>query len=141
MKKPDIIDHNLLLSEIKDCLLPKPIQEESQIDGAITMIGGDPGEVIVRITDKTISVAVYAVEWRGPHSPVVVPKWLAKLAWQRIPASDLMQILRTIIDGASGMRRMKYRKCEYCGEIKPPEWMHGKTTCQSCAERKLGVVY
>jgi hypothetical protein len=34
-----------------------------------------------------------------------------------------------------------FRRCGRCGELQPSGWMHDATTCQTCAERHLGVVY
>ena len=129
-----------LLQEIQD-LLPDPIREETQLDGDVVLVGGDPGEVIVRISGSKVSVAVFSVRWEGPHTPVVRPKQLATLNWQRLPASAAMMTLHELITAAVEIRRAKYRKCERCGETNPPEWMHGEDICQSCAEKHLGVVH
>jgi hypothetical protein len=134
------IDREYLLQEIQE-LLPDPVREETQLDGDVVLVGGDPGEVIVRISGSKFSIAVFTIRWDGPHTPVVRPKQLATLNWQRLPASTAMMTLHGLISAAVEIRRAKYRKCERCGETKPPEWMHDEQTCQSCAEKHLGVVH
>jgi hypothetical protein len=134
------IDREYLLQEILE-LLPDPVREETQLDGNFVLVGGDPGEVIVRISGSKVSIAVYSVRWEGPHTPVTRPKQLATLKWKRFPAARMMVTLHGLISTAVEIRRAKYRKCERCGETKPPEWIHDKQTCQSCAEKHLGVVH
>jgi hypothetical protein len=133
-------DRDCLLREIRE-LLPDPVREETQLDGVLVMVGGDPGEAIVRISGRKVSIAVFSIRWDGPHTPLVQPKQLATLDWKHLPAYRMMMALHSLIESAIEIRRAKYRKCKRCGESKPPEWMHGPTLCQSCAERHLGVVH
>ncbi len=133
-------DRDSFLEEIKS-LLPDPVQDDTQLDGDVVLVGGDPGEVVVRISGSKVSIAVFSVRWEGPHTPVVRPKQLATLNWKRLPASTMMVTLHGLVSAAVELRRAKYRKCDKCGETKPPEWMHGEDICQSCAEQHLGVVY
>ena len=133
------LERESLLDEIRS-LLPDPVVDETQIDGDVVLVGGDPGEVIVRISGNKVSIGVFSIRLDGPHTPVVRPKQLATLKWKRLPASTTMMTLHGLINAAVELRRAKYRKCEKCGETKPPEWMHDKQTCQSCAEKYLRVV-
>jgi len=134
------LDREARLDEIKR-LLPDPMREETQLDGDVVLVGGDPGEVIVRIGGSKVSIAMYSVRWEGPHTPVVRPKELATLNWKRLPASRTIMELYSLIESAVEIRRAKYGKCVRCGNTNPPEWMHDENTCQSCAERYLGVVH
>lgn len=134
------VDREHQLHEIQR-VLPDPTRQETQMDGSLTFVGGDPGEVIVRVSESQVSVSVFSIRWDGPHTPVVCPKQLGKLNWKRLPASRLMMVLHDLIESAQEIRRAEYRKCERCGKTKPPEWMHDATTCQACAERDFGVVY
>jgi len=134
------LNRDSLLDEIRR-LLPAPIRDDTQLDGDVVFVGGDPGEVIVRISSSKVSIAMYSVRWEAPHRPVVRPKQLATLNWKRLLAPTTMVTLHGLISAAVELRRAKYRKCEKCGETKPPEWMHGEEVCQSCAEQHLGVVY
>ena len=122
-------------------LLPDPVRESEGIDGSLTLLGGDPAEVIFRITADEVSVFAFSVRWEGPHTPRVLPRPFASLCWSQIPAPSLMMSLHTLVAAASEFRRVSYSLCERCGKTKPPEWMHGDSICQSCAERGLGVVH
>lgn len=140
MTSLESIDRDRLLNEIR-LLLPEPIREETQLDDDVVLIGGDPGEVIVRFGKRKVVIAVYSIRWEGPHTPVVRPRQLASLSWKRLPASRTIMEVHGFIELAIEIRRSKYRKCSRCEETKPPEWMHDQNTCQSCAERHLGVVH
>ena len=140
MTNPEPLDQDLLMAEIRE-RLPEPIREETQLDGSLVMVGGDPGEVVVQVVGNKVSVSLFSVRWEGPHTPVVCPRRLASFNWKRLPASRLMMVLYEAIESAVELRRSRYRKCKRCGEAKPPEWMHDEKTCQSCAERHLGVVH
>ena len=129
-----------LLQEIRESM-PAPVREETQIDGTLVVIGGDPGEVVVRVRGSQVSVAVFGIVWKGPHTPVVCPKSIGNLNWKRLPTFRFLMSLRNLIESARELRHSKYGKCERCGETNPPEWMHDDKTCQSCAERDLGVVH
>lgn len=76
-------DRDSLLEEIRS-LLPDPVQDDTQLDGDVVLVGGDPGEVVVRIRGGKVSIAVFSVRWEGPHTPVVRPKQLATLNWKRL---------------------------------------------------------
>jgi hypothetical protein len=134
------LDEDTLLREIR-AYLPTAVREEMQLDGSLVLVGGDPGEVVVRVRGSKVWVAVFAVVWNGPHTPVMRPKAIGSLNWRRLPASRLTRGLHNLIESARELRLAKYGKCERCGEKKPPEWMHDDNTCQSCAERYLGVVH
>lgn len=134
------IDQDVLLREIR-AYLSTPVREEMQLDGSLFLVGGDPGEVVVRVRGSKVTVAVFAVVWDGPQTPVVRPKAIGSLNWRRLPASGLTVGLRALIESARELRLAQYGKCERCDETKPPEWMHDDKTCQSCAERYLGVVH
>jgi hypothetical protein len=134
------IDRELLLKDIRECL-SDPVREERQLDGSIVMVGGDPGEVVIRVSGSKVSVSVFSVRWEGPHSPMVRPIRFATLRWKQIPPPTLMMTLHILIKAAHEVRTAKYRKCERCGKTNPPEWIHDEKTCQACAERHLGVVY
>lgn len=140
MTELNALDRNTLLQAIRT-RLPKPVREESQHDGSLVLVGGDPGEVVVRVQGSKVAVAVFAVVWNGPHTPVVCPQSIGSLNWKRIPADWLTRDLHSLIESARELRRAKFGTCERCGKTTPPEWMHDDKTCQSCAERHLGVVH
>jgi hypothetical protein len=134
------LEREPLLAEIRQ-LLPHPVQEQTRLDGVLVFAGGDPSEVIVRVSDHKVSVAMFSVRRAGPCTPVVCPQQIATVNWRRLPAAQTMMVLYELIEAAKAIRRSRYRQCERCGETNPPEWMHDATTCQACAERDLGVVY
>jgi hypothetical protein len=140
VNSPDAMVRESLVEYVKE-LLPDPIRESEGLDGALTMVGGDPGEVIVRLTADDVSVSLFSVQWDGPHTPRVLPRPFASLVWSQIPAASLMMAIHALVAAASEVRRSSYSVCERCGKTKPPEWMHGESICRSCAERELGVVH
>ncbi len=129
-----------LLASVK-AALPQPVREETAPDGSFLFTAGEPGEVIVRLTDSSATVSEFAVEWEGPHTPVPKPIRFGRLQWKDIPAERAISLLVSLIDAARESRRSKYRRCHMCDETKPPEWMHGDDVCQDCAQNHLGVVY
>ena len=141
MSAAEPIDRESLVDEVRR-LLPDPLREERQLDGSFVIVGGDPGEVIVRISGGTVSIALYQIRWDGPCTPVVYSKRLASLNWKRLPAISTMMTLRELIESARELRRSNYRKCERCGEMTPPEGMLGEfNVCHSCGERYMGVTF
>ncbi len=62
MNPPDPISREALTGYVKE-LLPQPIRESEGLDGSLTMVGCDPGEVIVRLTDDELSVSIFSVRW------------------------------------------------------------------------------
>jgi hypothetical protein len=73
--------------------LPQPVKHETALDGATVFVGGDPGEVVVRLTDAVLTVSEFAVEWQGPHTPVTRPIELGRVHWQWLPGVDTMRVL------------------------------------------------
>ena len=98
-------DRDFLLREIWE-LLPAPIREETQLDGDLNLVGGNPGEVIVRINGNKVSIAVFSIRWDGPGEPTVRPKQLATLNWKRLPSSTTMTTLHGLISAAIEIRRL-----------------------------------
>ena len=134
------LDRDHLLQEIRT-ILPAPVNEETQLDGSHVFVRGDPGEVVVRVHGNQVTVAIFAVVWDGPCSSVRRPQTIGTLNWKRLPTSCLMLCLQNLIQSAREIRLSQYRKCEWCDETNPPEWMSDEKTCHSCAERYLGVVH
>ncbi len=128
------LDRDSLLKLIH-ATIPLPTREEDCADGSLVFVGGDPGEVVVRVAKGRITVSIFGIVGEGSQTPVVRPQALISLHWKRLPAARLKTILHEMIEAARQLRRAKYRKCERCGETKPPEWMHDTGGCQSCAQR------
>jgi len=134
------MDRPQIIQSIRELLGPTA-KEETSINGSTTFVSGNPGEVVVRLKSNKVSVAMFAVKWEHVHLPVVKPKAWASLNWKLIPAAQLLLYLQTLIDSVRLVRLGKYRQCEFCGVMTPPEWQHDKKTCMSCAENHLGVVH
>jgi hypothetical protein len=114
--------------------LPQPVQHETALDGAILFIGGDPGEVVVRLTDDVLTVSEFAVDWQGPSTGVTRPIELGRFHWPWLPSVEAMRVLVTLIEAAHQSRRSKYRLCRVCERVKPPEVMKNDDFCQACAD-------
>jgi hypothetical protein len=114
--------------------LPQPVKQETALDGATLFVGGDPGEVVVRLTDAVLTVSEFAVEWPGPGTPATRPVELGRIHWQWLPGVEAMRVLLALIEAARQSRLLKYRRCSVCEQVKPPEWMHDGEVCQNCAE-------
>jgi hypothetical protein len=121
--------------------LPQPVDQETARDGSVVLVGGDPGEVVVRLTRSAVSVSEYAVEWQGPHDPTVRPIAFGVLRWRRMPEVHTLAALQTLLRAARESRRAKYRTCGYCERSIPPEALHNDQVCQECAQKHLGIVY
>ena len=121
--------------------LPQPVREEVSADGSTILIGGDPGEVVVRLTIASLTVLEYAVEWQGPHDSVVAPVELGTLRWPELPGVQAMRAVDALVAAARDLRRSKYTTCRLCERPHPPEAMHDDEVCQRCAQAHLGVVY
>ena len=121
--------------------IQEPVQEEMSIDGSTRFVIGDPFEVVIRLSDDDVSVAVYAGEWKSPYSSVACPRQIGAIKWRELSKSSFSRILLVMVQTATEIRRGEFRECKLCQKLKPPEWMHSKTVCQGCAQEHMGVVY
>lgn len=78
---------------------------------------------------------VGVVTWDGPHSPGMV--WKHYRRWNRRP--DAARLARARAAALTVPRF--FRTCTRCGALRNAGHMHDPQTCQSCAERHLGVVH
>jgi hypothetical protein len=113
--------------------LPQPVEQDHVRDGSLVLVGGHPGEVIVRLTRLRATVAEYAVEWDGPHDAVVRPITFGTVHWRRMPEVHAILALQTLIRAARDSRRSKYRQCRVCDLLTPPEALTADDECQECA--------
>jgi hypothetical protein len=121
--------------------LPAPIEQHQTSDGSMLFTAGAPGEVVVHLTDTSVSVSEYAGEWDTPYSFAVRPRRVGTLKWRRLPDEPLFNALTQLIHGAREMRRGRYRTCRFCDSSNPPEWMDGDDICSGCAEQQTGMVH
>lgn len=121
-------------------LFPEPVSEEAAGDG-VRLIGGDPGEVVAFVNGDDVVFSQFALEWDGPHSPVIRPVPIATVCWVNLLKKERQRLFTSLVEMIVKRRRKLYRTCQYCEENTPPEWLHDDQTCQSCAERHLGIVH
>ena len=114
--------------------LPQPVKHEAALDGATVFVGGDPGEVVVRLTADELTVSEFAVEWQGPNTPVTRPIELGHVHWALLPGVEVMRVLNALIEATRHSRRSKYRQCPMCEQVRPPESMNEEDVCDSCAK-------
>ena len=114
--------------------LPQPVREDVALDGSTMMIGGDPPEVIVRVTGSSLTVSEFAVEWPGPHDVVPSPVELGTLIWPLLPGVQAMRIVAALIAAARDLRRSTYTECRLCERSLPPEAMRDGEVCLRCAQ-------
>jgi hypothetical protein len=115
--------------------LPQPVEEETALDGSTVLVGGDPGEVVVRVTASSVTVFEFAVRWEGPRSPVTRPIAFGRIRWRRFDSVRALQVLTALILEARESRRAKYVACLSCERLTAPEQMYDGDLCQACARR------
>jgi hypothetical protein len=115
--------------------LPQPVSQDVAPDGSTYFTGGDPGEVIVRLTRSTVTVWEYALGGEPPNPPVVQPLRVGSVVWRRIPNANALSVVRSLIEAARASRRSKFVLCPGCERHIPPELMHDDEVCQACATR------
>lgn len=112
--------------------LPQPVSQEAVRDGSLILLGGDPGEVVVRLTRTMAAVSEYGIEWDGPEEPVVRPILFGTIQWRRMPEVHALASINTLIRAARESRRAKYVVCRVCERALPPERLFDDETCDEC---------
>lgn len=130
----DRLEWEALVASIR-AELPEPVEQEITRDGAVVFVGGQPGQVVVRVTASVVSVAEYGVEWLGPDEVVVRPLHLGSLRWRRLPEIQALTILSSLVSAARQSRLSKYRACRLCLEPTPPERLQDDDICEACTHR------
>lgn len=120
--------------------VPTPYSQD-EADGEVVFVGGDPHEVVVRLTESAVIVEEYAVRWETPFRAVVAPRRVGLVRWRRLPESRLMSVVGDLIRGAAEMRRSRFRRCDTCDRTYAPEWMAERHLCRGCAERNRDAVH
>ena len=82
-----------------------------------------------------IHLQVAVVDWLDPGSPALV--WKTFRRWKKWPTPER---LASAQQKALAVPRY-FRFCQRCGERNNAGHMHDRKTCQTCAEKHLGVVY
>lgn len=122
--------------------LPEPVEQVPDDRGGIIFTGGSPGEVVVHLTETNVVIAEYRVVFEDEgYTPIVKPRRVGVLKWRRLPETELMDAVGSLIKGARAMRLATYRVCQFCETSNPPEWMRDDDVCQGCAARESDVVH
>jgi hypothetical protein len=111
--------------------LPQPLHREES-EEAIIYVAGEPGEVVVRLSPRAIDIAEFTVRVTS-EAMTVVPRWLGRVRWRRIPEDRAIELVETLIAAARELRRSRFRECAVCERLTPPEAMLDDWTCRVCA--------
>jgi len=120
--------------------LSAPVEQHIDEEGASVMNSGDPGEVIVRLTESHATVAAFAVAWERSR-PIVEPIAIGTLNWTAISAEAAMRVVKALITAAREARRSTFVVCSVCDRSTPPERMYSEDECQDCVEVGPDVVH
>lgn len=102
-------------------------------------VGADEG-IVVLVTAEALELRLPTVEWTcGAYGPAPASRLWKRVTWSKIERgqADLAQLLAA----AQAARTAEFRTCKYCSRQVPPEHMHSRTVCQSCASTHEGIVY
>jgi hypothetical protein len=119
--------------------LPPPVDERAGTDGSLFFTGGDPPEVVAELTATSVIVSEFAGVWEQPFKLAPRPRRVGMVNWKRLPETQLLNVISQLIRGATQARRARYRTCQLCEALHPPEWMYNERLCHQCAEREWGV--
>lgn len=140
MTELDPVDRPQLLDILRE-MLPSPVKEETLPEETTRLIAGDPGDVVVDVSDREVIVAEYAVTMESDTARILKPLHLGSLNWTELPAWTTRRILGELTAAATAGRREKFRECIRCHHEFPPEAMANQGICKACAAAEEGVVY
>ena len=121
--------------------LPAPVDQQTDGDGAIQFLAGDPPEVVVLVTASSVSVFEFDGVWESAFKFAARPRRVGLLKWKRLPENALWTALTALIKGAREARHARFQVCRYCGRSTAPEWLHDAGVCQSCGEQHNGAIH
>jgi hypothetical protein len=121
--------------------LPAPVERLEEEDGAIRFTGGDPPEVVVVLTDSSVTVAEFSGEWETPLVFRAKPRRVGLVKWRRLPENALLAAISALVKGAREARMASFQTCQYCGQRTAPEWLHDENVCESCAHQHSGAIH
>jgi hypothetical protein len=135
----DVITAQVIL-ELAGKLLPKPVRTEHK-GRKTTIVGGDPGKAVIQVLPDRVKISVYGVSWVGTHMLKADHEMLAEMSYESLSDPRTAEkILRKLVQVAVLIRKSQFRKCTICLKVHPPEHML-ESTCHSCAEKHLGIVF
>jgi hypothetical protein len=120
--------------------LPQPVALQEFANGDIQFTGGDPGEVIVVLTETSVVVSEFGGAWEADVF-VAAPRRVGLLKWRRLPETPLINALTALIKGARESRVSQFQTCHHCGRPTAPEQLFDEHLCHGCAMQHSGVVH
>lgn len=122
--------------------LDRPAEQPGSDDDGVLIIGGEPGDVVVRLTRFDVTVAEYSEHWEEDGGEASVePIVIGSVTWSAISAEAAMRIVKGLIVAAREARLSKYRVCRICEQATPPEWIDAADICETCAEADYGTIH
>lgn len=119
--------------------LPAPVEELESDGGVRLFLGGEPVEVVARLTDASVTVSEFAGVWKSPFTFAARPRRVGVLNWRRLPENALLLALAALIKGAREMRLASYQPCQHCGQRTAPEYLRDRGFCQACTDRQTVI--
>jgi hypothetical protein len=119
--------------------LPDPVSVEDGEADETWFTAGDPGEVIVRLRNRAVSVYEFAIRWTGGRQ-IVRPRLVGTLLPRGVDDARAMGIVESLIAAARERRVGPYQACRVCARRQPPEFMHDEF-CAECADGMSGTVH
>jgi hypothetical protein len=113
-------------------MLPPPVAEQDDH----TLLGGEPGEVLVELSPEAIRVSQYVSRSIAPG-----PRPAAREVARFDPRAAKPRDVARAIARTRGRRLGAYRWCADCRAMQPPEWMFEAELCQECAVDKHRIVF
>ena len=115
-----------------------PAAEISRTRDAIQIDWGEYEDgVVILLTPDAIEFRLPSVDWVHPG----IPERTSQL-WKRAEIDELDdKDLVAWIMKARQARKRQFKKCQFCGEMVPPEHRFDGQTCHGCASDKYEVDY
>jgi hypothetical protein len=121
--------------------LPAPVDQQGAADGAVQFTGGEPAEVVVLLTHRSVVISEFAGVWETPFKFTAKPRRIGVVKWRRLPENALLAAITALIKGAREARLASFQTCQYCGRRTAPEWLHDEGVCQACADQHSGAIH
>jgi hypothetical protein len=121
--------------------LPRPAERHEHADGSLEFVAGDPPEIAVSLTERSVIVFGFAAVQDTPHTLAAKPRRVGVLKWRRLPETALFNALGALLKGAREARAAQFRACEVCGHETPPERLQRDGVCRECAEQQRRFVH
>lgn len=119
--------------------LPEPVRRDQAGDDTVIFLGGDPAEVIVRLSPRSIDVGEFTVRRVSGHA-IVSPRWIGRLRWTRLGTDRAISAVEALVAAARENRRSRFRTCAVCERLTAPEHLRDDDVCQHCAGHGFDVV-